>query len=84
MVDEINTILRTIKSGKATGLDKISPEVWKMENLMTDFFNYAMPCINKIKHNKKMDKRLHPPFPEERQPQNHQELHRKNSYCYSY
>ena len=38
---------------------------------------------NMKKHNKEIDDRLHPSFPEERLPRNYKELLNHNSYSYS-
>ena len=40
--------MKKIISRNALDLDEIPPEVWKTKNLISDFFDFAMPYINKV------------------------------------
>ena len=61
MEQEFDIVLKkkTTKSQKAASLDKIFLEVWKTRRY-NDIL--IMQCCVKIKHNRGMNKRLHPPI----------------------
>ena len=61
--------LKKIKNRKVADLDKIPSEDERWENLMTYFFDYAMPWLTK--HNREITKGLHLPLPEKRCSLNH-------------
>ena len=47
MKEELNAVLKNIKSRNAAGHDEIPPEVWKTKKF--DDILLAMLCINKTK-----------------------------------
>ena len=70
-----------MKAEKAAGFNIIPPEVWKTRKFDNILFQLCN-AVYKQNPNREMDEKLHPPLPQEKSPQNHQELQRHNSYCY--
>ena len=60
-MQELDSVLRKTKNRKAAGLDEIPPEVWKTRELRHPA--PILSCRIKPKHNRQMDKGMHPPFP---------------------
>ena len=56
--EELDTVLKKIKSRKAAGLNEIHPEVWKTR-IFDDILLQLCNTVYKKKHNKEMVKRLH-------------------------
>ena len=68
--DELDTVLKTIKSRKTAGLKEIPPEIQKTGKIDAIFLWLCNTVYNQ-KHNREMDERMHPSLPKERRPQNH-------------
>ena len=47
MEDELDAVLKTIKTRKAASFNEIPPEVWRQGNLMKYSVDYATQYINK-------------------------------------
>ena len=47
MGKELDTVLKRSKSRKTASLDNVPPEVWKIKNLMTFFFDYVTKQNNR-------------------------------------
>ena len=60
MENELYTILKSIKSRKAAGLDEIPPEVWKTRK--SDYILLWL-CNTVYKQTGKLEKKLHLPLP---------------------
>ena len=67
-----------IKKGKLSASTKCLQKYRRQENSMNCYIDSATPYITE--HNREMDKRLHPSFPQEKLSRNYQERLRHNSY----
>ena len=80
--EELDSVLRKIKTRKTAGLEEIPPDVWKT----SEFDDVLLRRCNAI-HNKNLTDRwrkgMHLPFPKEQWPRNSRELQSYNSYLHS-
>ena len=79
---EVDAIRKKFKAEKLQILAKYFLKYGRQENLTPYIFDHPTLCLTK--HNRGIEKKLHPSFLQERWPLNPYKLQKHNSHCYCY